>query len=275
MLKNRLIFISLVLLVVVCVAEAKSPSYYDMITDINKGVDYYKVLEIKRDASEKEIKKAFRKLSIVYHPDRNKNDPLADEKYIVLSKAQTILSNSDTRAEYDDLLVNGVPLYDRYYGQYAYRYTGVQHDIRHVLATLVVLITTVKYLYQLQRYNRVIKLAKQSPLYLKKLKEMQDQGLEDPDLMISGLDKPGIKSLFILQLFIFFPFSILKGIYTFTIVNKFRFKQKSMEELMEEYRLSMGMTVEEFEDHKKRSMEKMEKFKSSGKYKRYLRSKYK
>lgn len=50
------------------------------------GEDYYKVLGVKKSASTKEIKKAFRKLAMKYHPDRNKKDPDAEEKFLKIAK---------------------------------------------------------------------------------------------------------------------------------------------------------------------------------------------
>jgi molecular chaperone DnaJ len=63
--------------------------------------DYYEVLGISKDASEEEIKKAYRKLAVKYHPDKNPNDKQAEEKFKELGEAYEILSNPDKRASYD------------------------------------------------------------------------------------------------------------------------------------------------------------------------------
>lgn len=62
--------------------------------------DYYKLLGLSKDASEKEIKKAFRKLAIKYHPDKN-NDPDAREKFEKIANAYDVLSDPEKRRQYD------------------------------------------------------------------------------------------------------------------------------------------------------------------------------
>ncbi len=63
--------------------------------------DYYDVLGISRDASEAEIKKAYRKLALKYHPDKNPNDKEAEEKFKEAAEAYEVLSNKDKRSRYD------------------------------------------------------------------------------------------------------------------------------------------------------------------------------
>ena len=53
-------------------------------------MDYYQLLGVSRDATPKEIKKAFRTLSLKYHPDRNPGDEKAHEKYIRLNRAHEV-----------------------------------------------------------------------------------------------------------------------------------------------------------------------------------------
>ncbi|RJO65261.1 MAG: molecular chaperone DnaJ [Myxococcales bacterium] len=63
--------------------------------------DYYEVLGVARSAAPDEIKKAFRKLAVQYHPDRNKTDPEAEEKFKELAEAYDVLSDAEKRAAYD------------------------------------------------------------------------------------------------------------------------------------------------------------------------------
>ncbi|MEO6909467.1 MAG: molecular chaperone DnaJ [Edaphobacter sp.] len=64
-------------------------------------IDYYEVLSVSRDASDQELKTAYRKLAMQYHPDRNPDDPTAEEKFKECSEAYQVLSDADKRAAYD------------------------------------------------------------------------------------------------------------------------------------------------------------------------------
>lgn len=63
--------------------------------------DYYEVLEVSRGASLEEIKKAYRKKAVKYHPDKNPGDPTAEEKFKEATEAYSALSDAESRAKYD------------------------------------------------------------------------------------------------------------------------------------------------------------------------------
>src|SRR5882724_4187311 len=66
-----------------------------------KKRDYYEVLSVSRTASEEEVKRAYRKLAVKYHPDKNPDDPHAEEKFKELGEAYDVLMDADKRAAYD------------------------------------------------------------------------------------------------------------------------------------------------------------------------------
>ena len=73
------------------------------------GEDYYKLLGVKRNASKQEIKKAFKKLSLKYHPDKNKDNPKrAKEMFIKIANAYEVLSDDEKRKIYDQYGEEGV-----------------------------------------------------------------------------------------------------------------------------------------------------------------------
>ena len=63
--------------------------------------DYYEVLSVSRTATDQEIKSAYRRLAVKYHPDKNPNDASAEEKFKEAAEAYEILSDGEKRARYD------------------------------------------------------------------------------------------------------------------------------------------------------------------------------
>lgn len=70
--------------------------------------DYYKIMGLKRDASEKDIKTAYRRLARKYHPDLNKDDPSAEEKFKELGEAYEVLRDPEKRKMFDKFGADGM-----------------------------------------------------------------------------------------------------------------------------------------------------------------------
>ena len=66
--------------------------------------DYYEVLNVPRNATNDEIKKAYRKLALKYHPDRNQGSSESEEKFKEASEAYSVLGNEEKRGIWDRFL---------------------------------------------------------------------------------------------------------------------------------------------------------------------------
>src|SRR5688572_23837629 len=82
--------------------------------------DYYQILEIPRDASDDDVKKAYRKLAMRYHPDRNGGSKEAEERFKQITEAYDVLRDGNKRAVYDR------------YGEAGLRGTGGAAGFHHV-----------------------------------------------------------------------------------------------------------------------------------------------
>ena len=87
--------------------------------------DYYRILEIEPDASMRQIKKAYRKQALKYHPDRNNEDRGAAEKMKSVNEAYAVLSSPAKRRDYD-LMKNG-------YGSSDYDQFGQYDNVEDIL----------------------------------------------------------------------------------------------------------------------------------------------
>ncbi|CAE7625334.1 dnaJ [Symbiodinium sp. CCMP2456] len=77
----------------------------DVGSETNSQPDYYKVLGIPRDADADAIRKAYKKLALKWHPDKNDGDAAAAEKFKELAEAFTVLSDAEQRKSYDQELL--------------------------------------------------------------------------------------------------------------------------------------------------------------------------
>ena len=87
--------------------------------------DYYQVLEIEKGASAEELKKAYRKMAVKYHPDKNPGDKTAEEKFKEVGEAYEVLSDPNKRALYDQ---HGHAAFDRRAGGFSRSGAGGFHD---------------------------------------------------------------------------------------------------------------------------------------------------
>lgn len=260
---------------VVCLVNAKSERYYEMIKDINEKKEYYSILGVERDAEYPAIKRAHKLGIIKYHPDKNK-DPESLKMFLDIQKAFEILSENETKSEYDTLLTEGIPLHEQYYGRYMHRWGAPQHDIRYVLLWTLVILTVAKHLYQRHRHYDMISRAKQTQRYQDAQKELRrkkerelksskgaeksgkENGAEADEkeldvevaIEVKGAPLPTWRDLLPVQLFMFIIYLPQNSynflIFVLAVITGQKPWAKTQEELMEERRIQLGMSEEEW-----------------------------
>ena len=99
---------------------------------MDNSKNYYEILGLEKDASEEEIKFAYRMLAKKYHPDMNKTDPNAKEKFIKINEAYNVLVNPEQRKIYDNAGYNPQNVdFSDFFGRYNFR------NIRQILREMV------------------------------------------------------------------------------------------------------------------------------------------
>jgi curved DNA-binding protein len=96
--------------------------------------DYYKILGVDKKASQDDIKKAYRKLAVKYHPDRNPEDPKAEEHFKEIGEAYEVLKDPEKREKYDQLgsdwknyQQSGYQNFDEFFGKSGYGGRGARN----------------------------------------------------------------------------------------------------------------------------------------------------
>ncbi len=101
---------------------------------MKKEKDYYELLEVEKDASEREIKLAYRRLAKKYHPDLNKTDPRAKDKFIEIKNAYDTLRDPIKRKIYDQAGYNprNIDMSDLFR---RYNYSSLRNIIREIFGS--------------------------------------------------------------------------------------------------------------------------------------------
>jgi DnaJ-class molecular chaperone len=170
---GRLIVVLLLIVSLSCIIKADEARvtdlYYDMITFIQAGKNFYKILGVDQSATSTQIKKAYYQLSQQYHPDKNKKKSAVDI-YLDIQKAYQILYEEDVRKMYDDLLTHGIPWREKYVGQYVHKARTV--TLAELFALVFIGGSIIKHLYLWYRHNVKVNRIRNSRYFQTKKKKI-------------------------------------------------------------------------------------------------------
>ncbi|KAG6394053.1 hypothetical protein SASPL_144631 [Salvia splendens] len=198
--------------------------------------DCYDLLGVTQSANASEIKKAYYKLSLKHHPDKNP-DPESKKYFVKIANAyeariyiSVILKDEATREQYDYAIAHPEEVFYNT-ARYYHAYYGHKTDTRAVLLGLLLILSGFQYLNQWQRYNQAIDMVKKTPAYKNKLKamelerngkitnkrkgnkQMNKQMVEDfskeLELQIKGAEKPSLWELLAVRV-ILLPYTMGK-----------------------------------------------------------------
>ncbi|KAG9218985.1 hypothetical protein CCMSSC00406_0001395 [Pleurotus cornucopiae] len=137
--------------------EKEDHEIFDLVSELEategKGTNFYSWLDVPSTATTSEIARAYRKLSMQLHPDKNPNDKTIHERFARLGVVSTILRNAESRKRYDFFYKNGVP---KWRGT-GYYYARFRPGLGTVLGFLVVLTCGLQYIIQNMTYKTHLK----------------------------------------------------------------------------------------------------------------------
>ncbi|KAL1761087.1 DnaJ domain-containing protein, partial [Schizophyllum commune] len=146
-------FLAVLATVVLASFAQEDHEIFDIVSDLEqaegRGTTFYSWLGVPSTATTPEIAKAYRKLSMKLHPDKNPGVKGAQERFARLGVISTILRNPESRKRYDFFYKNGVPKW-RGTGYYYSRY---RPGLKTVLTFLIILSSTIQYLVQHMTYK--------------------------------------------------------------------------------------------------------------------------
>ncbi|XP_022723690.1 chaperone protein dnaJ 50-like isoform X1 [Durio zibethinus] len=192
--------------------------------------DCYDLLGVSQNANASEIKKAYYKLSLKYHPDKNP-DPESRKLFVKIANAYEILKDEATREQYDYAIAHPEEVFYNT-ARYYHAYYGHKTDPRAVLVGLLLILSAFQYLNRWTRYNQAVDMVKKTPAYKNRLralelersggttnkkksnKQMDNRKKEEDlskelELDIKGAEKPSIWELIVVR-FILLPYTIGK-----------------------------------------------------------------
>ncbi|XP_063704347.1 uncharacterized protein F54F2.9 [Culicoides brevitarsis] len=211
---------------------------FDLVEEIGVTLSFYKVLGVEQSASLSEIKRAFRNLSIVLHPDKNKAED-ANIQFRNLVSVYDVLKDTSKREKYDKVLRDGLPNWKS--ALYYYRRMR-KMSITEAAAIFFVIITVAQYLFAWAAYIEKKYTAEQ--VFGSRLKKMQKKNKTNMgiDAIINEIPKPSVVNTL--------PFQIPIGLYNLVVHGPSSIK-KMFKEAAEKRKREMERQKQEKEEQER------------------------